>query len=339
MDLTTRYLGLELKHPLVPSPSPLSGNIDRMCQLEDAGAPAIVMFSLFEEEIIQEELTFDHFMDFGAESFMEATRYMPNLPEYTSGTERYLELIADAKRRLDIPVIASLNCHTEGRWLEYASQIEEAGADAIELNLYDLTTNPEQSSTTVEHKYLSIIREVRANTELPIAVKLHPFFTSLPNIAGGMVEAGAQGLVLFNRFYQPDIDIEHFDVTPKLVLSQPTEFLLPLRWTAILSGQIDADFAITTGLHSSDELVKALMVGANVGMVASELLANGLQRIEEIVAGLREWMERHEYDAVSTLQGCMNFNHVQKPEEYVRSNYLRVLKSYSFDPTGKAPHL
>jgi len=338
MDCSTHYLGLELKHPLVPSASPLSGDVDKIRALEDANAPAVVMFSLFEEELLHGQHALSHFYEYGSESTYEAGHYFPDIPDYAHGPDAYLELLQAAKEAVEIPIIASLNCGAVGSWVEFAALIEQAGADGLELNIFDLPTDPDQSAADVERGYVEIVQAVRARTSLPLAIKLHPFFSALPHLASELHGAGADGLVLFNRFYQPDIDIELFEVQPSLRLSHVDEFRLPLRWTALLSGAIPVDFAVTTGIHSHVELIKALMAGAKVGMTASALLRHGLGRINEILERMQQWMEQHEYESVDMMCGCMRFDHVEDSAHYIRANYLQVLRSYSPDPTGQMPH-
>lgn len=336
MDLTTQYLGLTLEHPLVPSPSPLSYNLDGIRRLEDAGAPAIVMFSLFEEEVEYASLQLSHYLDYASGSSGEATNYFPEPADYPEPLEKYLNVLRQAKEATRIPIFASVNCTGLGQWLEYAMLLEEAGADGIELNLYDLPTDPFTDGNTVEDRYVEVVRAVKQKVSLPVAVKLHPFFSSLPHVALKLVEqGGANGLVLFNRFYQPDLDLETFQVKPGLHLSNSYELRLPLRWTAILHGRVPADIAITTGIHTHLDLIKALMVGASIGMIASELLRHGVMRIREIVADLREWMEQHDYESVTQMKGSMSYQHVEDPSLFVRANYIQTLLSFRFDPTGR----
>ncbi|TNE51781.1 MAG: dihydroorotate dehydrogenase-like protein [Deltaproteobacteria bacterium] len=336
MDITTNYLGLTLKHPLVPSPSPLSYNLDGIRRLEDAGAPAVVMFSLFEEEVQNTSLHFSHALDYGSASTAEASNFFPDIVDFVPPVDRYLQLVSDARSAIDVPLIASLNCTALGQWLEYAALIEAAGANALELNLYDLPTDPYTDGISLESRYVEIVEEVKKQVSIPVAVKLHPFFTSLPNVAHQLAnQGGADGLVLFNRFYQPDIDIDAFEVTPGLRLSDSSELRLPLRWTAILYGKVPVDLAITTGIHTHVDLLKAMMVGANIGMVASELLKHGLGRINEIVEDLKIWMEAHEYESVQQMRGSMSYQHIGDPSHFVRANYIQTLGSFRFDPTGQ----
>ena len=294
-DLTTNYLGLKLKNPLVASSSPLSKKIDTVKSLEEAGASAIVMYSLFEEQITHESRELDHYLNRGADSYGEALSYFPDLEYYNVGPEKYLEHLRQVKQAVNIPVIGSLNGISTGGWVEYARKIEEAGADALELNIYFLPTDLDLSSSEMEDAYVKLVQEVRNKVRIPLALKLSPFFTALPNLAKRFVDAGANGLVLFNRFYQPDFDLEEMEVTPNLVLSSSNELRLPLTWTAILYNKLEVDFALSTGVHKATDVVKAIMAGASVAMTTSELLANGVDRISHILTGVGEWMEAHEY--------------------------------------------
>ena len=335
MDLSTRYLGLRLAHPLVASASPLSYSLDGIRRLEDAGVSAIVMFSLFEEQLQMESEALHSLLDYGSESVSDVSSYWPEMPDYATGPDQYLSLIADAKAATRIPIIGSLNCTSEGGWVEFAGLFEEAGADAIELNIYHIPTDPTHSGAALEERYLSMIRAVRAATKLPLAIKLHPFFSSLPYTARQMAAAGADGLVLFNRFYQPDFDLERLDVTPTLRLSHAEELRLPLWWISILYGRVEADLALTTGVHDEIAVLKAMMAGARVAMMASTLLRNGLQRVGEILAALQRWMQEHEYTSIQQMQGSMSHQNVRVPEAFERINYMRVLNAYSDDPTGR----
>lgn len=327
-DLTTTYLGLALRNPLVASASPLSRNIEAARQLEAAGIAAIVMYSLFEEEITHESLELDHYLELGAHSYAESISYFPDLETYSVGPERYLEHLARLKAALTIPVIGSLNGVSSGGWIEYAQRIEDAGADALELNIYYLPASPDLTATELENNYLNLVRDVRSEISIPIAVKLSPYFTALPNFARRLVEAGADGLVLFNRFYQPDFDLDTFGVTPNLHLSTSNELRLRLRWIAMLYGRIEADFALTGGTHTGEDIVKAVMAGASVAMTASELLAQGAQRATSMLAELRAWMAEHEYESISQLRGCMSQRAVAEPAAFERANYLKVLGSF-----------
>lgn len=334
-DLSTRYLGLELKNPLVASASPLSYNLDRIRALEDAGAAAVVMYSLFEEQIEQESRALDHFLEYGNYSSAEALNYFPEPTAFNVGPHEYLELISKAKAATQIPIIGSLNGTSSGGWTSYAKLIQEAGADALELNLYYLPTDPSMSSLEVEEMYLDVVRQVRENISIPLAVKVGPYFSNFSNMAVRLVHAGASGLVLFNRFYQPDFDLEALEVTPHLVLSRADELRLPLNWVAILFGRVDTDFAITSGVHSHIEVLKSMMAGANVAMMASELLKNGVARIGSILGDLNQWMEAHEYHSIRQMQGSMSQIHVANPDAFERANYMKVLQSWRSDPTGR----
>lgn len=334
MDLSTTYLGLKLKHPIVPSASPLSQTLAGIRQLEDAGAPAVVMYSLFEEQIEGESHLLDHYLSYGAESFAEALNYFPEMDSYNVGPDAYLALIRKAKAAVDIPIIGSLNGASPGGWVEYARYIEEAGADALELNLYYIATDPALSGAAVEQMYLDVVAAVKQTVAIPVAVKVGPYFSSFANMAQRFATAGADGLVVFNRFYQPDFDLEHLTVTPHLVLSSPYEMRLPLRWVAILFGRVPLDFAITSGVHNYEDVIKGLMAGAKVTMMTSELLRNGVQRIGETVKSLEHWLEEHEYLSVAQMQGSMSQRHVAEPAAFERANYMKVLQSWQFDPTG-----
>jgi dihydroorotate dehydrogenase (fumarate) len=334
MDLTTRYMGLTLKHPVVPSASPLSKNLDSMRQLEDAGAPAIVMYSLFEEQIDAESHRLDHFLSYGEESFAEALSYFPDLGSYNVGPDAYLELVASAKKALGIPVIASLNGVSRGGWTRYAKLMQEAGADAIELNVYYIPTNPKLTAADVERMYVEVLQDVKSSVTVPVAIKLGPFFSAFANTAGVLADAGADALVLFNRFYQPDFDLENLEVVPHLVLSDSDELRLPLRWTAILYGRISSDIAITSGVHTGQDALKAMMAGARVAQVASELLHNGVGRLQGIVDEMTAWMEEKEYESVAQMQGSMSQKHVAEPAAFERANYMKMLASWKADPTG-----
>jgi dihydroorotate dehydrogenase (fumarate) len=327
-DLTTSYLGLSLKNPLVASASPLSKKVSTARQLEDAGVSCIVMYSLFEEQIIQEGLKLDRDLSRGAEAFNEATTFLPDYGTYSIGPETYLEHLSKIKKAVDIPVIGSLNGVSNGGWVEYAKKIEAAGADALELNLYTLPTDPDLTSAELEDSYIELVGDIRKQLNIPLAVKLSPFYTSLPNFARRLAGAGANGLVLFNRFYQPDYDLEELDVIPNLVLSNSHELRLPLRWIGILYGRVAVDFALTSGVHTAEDVVKSLMAGANVAMTASALLQQGTTRAKEILEDLSAWMEEHEYASVSQMIGSMSQQSVADPAAFERANYMLVLSSY-----------
>ncbi len=338
MDLSTSYLGLTLRNPLVPSASPLSHSVHTIRKMEDAGAGAVVMHSLFEEQLTQQSLELDHFLTYGAESFSEALSYFPDAGTYDVGPDAYLEHIRSAKESVDIPIIGSLNGVSTGGWTGFAKQIEQAGADALELNIYYVPTEPLLTGESVEQMYQDVVTDVARSVSIPVAVKLSPFFSSIPNMALRLSESGARGLVLFNRFYQPDFDLDDLSVAPRLVLSSSDELRLPLRWIAILYGRIPVDFALTSGVHTFEDVLKGLMAGAKVTMLASELLANGIGRLQEILEALRFWMEEREYDSVRQMQGSMSQQHVAEPAAFERANYVKTLQSWSPDPTGRLIH-
>lgn len=328
MNLTTNYLDLPLKNPIVASSSPLSHSVEGIRRLEDAGAAAVVMYSLFEEQIGFDSYYIDYHLTQGIDSYAESISYFPDMQSYNVGPDEYLDLIRRAKDAVKIPIIGSLNGASVGGWTDYASLIEEAGADALELNVYYLPTNPEISGIEVETLYLDILSAVRQVVTIPIAVKLSPYFSSIANMAGRLANHGADGLVLFNRFYQPDFDLENFEVTPRLVLSNSNELRLPLRWVAILHGRLAADLAITSGIHTSQDIIKGLMAGAKVTMMASELLQNGVRRIGQVLNELVAWLEEREYESVAQMIGAMSQKHCAEPAAFERANYMKMLQSY-----------
>lgn len=332
VDLTTTYLGLRLKNPLVASASPLSKKLDNVRRLEDFGAAAVVMYSLFEEQITHESRELDHFLERGSHSYAEALSYFPDLDYYNLGPEPYLEHLYRAKQAVGIPVIGSLNGISTGGWVEYAHRIEQAGADALELNIYYLPTDPYLSGAELEEEYVNLVRDIRNKVRIPIALKLSPYFTSLPNIARRFVGVGANGLVLFNRFYQPDFDLEGLEVVPNVELSTSSDLRLPLRWIAILYKRIEADFALTSGVHTAQDVLKAMMAGAQVAMMTSTLLENGLGRLMHILTDMQEWMETHEYESITQMRGSMSQRAVDDPAAFERANYMRALNSYSSLP-------
>lgn len=331
-DLTTRYLGLNLKNPLVASASPLSERVETVKQMEQAGIGAVVMYSLFEEQIIHESLELDHYLNYGTESFAEALTYLPDSGRYSLGPEKYVDHVKRLKDAVSIPVIGSLNGVSSGGWIQYAKRIEEAGADALELNIYYLPFDPALTSTGLEENYIQLVKDVRREIKIPLSVKVSPFLTGVANVLKQFAEAGADGLVLFNRFYQPDIDLEKMEVTPSLVLSTSIELRMPLRWIALLYGQIKADFAITSGVHTSEDVLKSMMAGASVTMMASELLKGGIKRIPEILSGMQMWMESNEYESVTQMKGSMSAQAVRQPHALRRSNYIKVLNSFRYLP-------
>lgn len=328
MSLNTRYLGLNLKNPIVASSSPLSHSVDSIRRLEDAGAAAVVMYSLFEEQITFDSFYVDYCLSNGTNSYPESLDYFPEMPSYDVWPDEYMNLIRRAKDAVEMPIIASLNGVSPGGWTDYASLMEEAGADAIELNVYYIPTNLELNASEVENVYLETLRAVKGSVSIPVAVKLSPFFSSTSNMAKRLVETGANGLVLFNRFYQPDIDLETLEVVPRLVLSNSSELRLPLRWVAILYGRILADLAVTTGIHTSEDVLKALMAGARVTMMASELLQNGIRRINEILYEMGRWMDEREYESVTQMIGSLSQQHCTEPAAFERANYMKTLASY-----------
>ncbi|MEN6525020.1 MAG: dihydroorotate dehydrogenase-like protein [Candidatus Polarisedimenticolia bacterium] len=328
MDLTTTYMGLRLKSPLVPSASPLSREVPQVRLLEDAGAGAIVLHSLFEEQLEFETKELDHFMEYGAESYAEAVSYFPDPGDFHRGPEEYLEHVRRTKEAVEMPVIASLNAASPGGWTEYAKKIEQAGADGLELNIYFLPTECGRSAAEVERVYEDVVGEVRKEVKIPLAVKMHPYHTSVPEMARRLAAAGANGLALFNRFYQPDLDPENLEVQPNIQLSTPYEARLAMRWIAILYKQVDADLAATGGVHSGRDAVKMLMCGANVVHVCSALLKYGAEHLRRIEEELAAWMDRNEYESVSKLVGVMSQRKCPDPNAFERANYIKTLHSY-----------
>jgi len=329
IDTKTRYLGLALKSPLVASASPLCESVDNLRRIEDAGIAAVVLPSLFEEQLQLESLALDSDLSRGYESFAESSSFLPDLQTYNSGPEGYLELIHRAKQNVSIPVIASLNGVSQGGWVRYARLLQEAGADAIELNLYGLVTDPKLSSSQVEQDYCELVSHVKASVTIPVAVKISQFFTALPYVAQRLNEAGADALVLFNRFYQPDFDLESLDVVPNLSLSTSHELLLRIHWVAILYGALKSDLAVTGGVHSAEDVLKTIMAGANVAMMTSSLLRHGIQHAQLVLEQLTRWMEVHEYESIRQMRGSMAYRSVARPEVFERVNYMKVLSSYS----------
>lgn len=328
IDLTTHYLGLELGNPLVASSSPLSKSVDMVKKMEDAGIAAVVMYSLFEEQIIHESRALDHFLERGTYSTPEAQTYFPDLGHYNVGPEGYLELIQKIKKAVSIPVIGSLNAVSTGSWVEYAKKIEQAGADALELNVYTIPTDLEFTSKDLEKNTIDLVKTVKKNLRIPLAVKLSPFYSSIPNMTNRLVQAGADGLVMFNRFFQPDLDIETLDVVPSLQFSTSSDLRLPLRWTALLYGRVKADLAITGGVHTVEDVVKGIMAGASAVMLASELLDNGTRRITELNSQLLDWLEKHQYKSIKQMRGSMSQKNVAEPAAFERANYMKALTSF-----------
>lgn len=328
MDLSTSYLGFKLKNPVVPSASPMSRTVGGIKAMEDYGASAVVLYSLFEEQIRHEMQELDHFLSYGAESYPEALSYFPRMEEYYGGPEEYLKHVYNVKRSVSIPVIASLNGSTVGGWTEYAKRIQEAGADALELNIYHIPTDPKISGSYVEQLYLEILQAVKAMVTIPVAVKLSPFFSSMANMAKRLDDGGADGLVLFNRFYQPDINLNSLEVEPSVVLSSSDSVRLPLRWIAILHRTVKADLAATTGIHTGEDVIKLTMAGAKVTMVCSALLRNGAKRIAEILNGVQKWLIDHEYESLTQMRGSMSHKSASNPSALERANYMKALNSY-----------
>jgi len=328
MDLKTKYLGLELKNPVVPSASPLAANADTVKKMEDNGAAAVVMYSLFEEQIVHEQKELDTFLSQGTETFAEALSYFPEPEEFHNvHAEDYLEQLRKLKETVDIPVIGSLNGVSAGGWMDYAKKIEEAGADALELNIYYIPTDPGLTSAQIEQMYIDDVKKVKETVKIPVAVKVGPFFTAFANMAKRLEEAGADGLVIFNRFYQPDIDIEALDVVHDLEFSNSYELRLPLRWLAILYGQVNTSLAATTGIHTAEDVLKAVMAGADVTMMASALFQKGIKHIARILNDIKYWMEAHEYESIEQMKGSMSMKSLAEPAAYMRANYMKTLQS------------
>ena len=328
MKLETTYMGMKLANPLVPSASPLSRDLGTVRALEDAGASAVVLYSLFEEELDMNEEAMQFFAELGTESFAEALDYFPKAGQYASGLDDYVDHLARIKESVEIPVIASLNGASPGGWTHYARLLQDAGADGLEMNVYFLPTDPLTEGKVVEQNCVEIVREVIASVEIPVAVKLSPFFSSIPHIGAQLSKVGARALVLFNRFYQPDIDLEELEVVPNLQLSSPWEARLAMRWIAILRGHVSCDLAATSGVHSATDALKLLMAGADVTMVCSVLLQRGPQYLTTLLSDLVRWGEEHEYESVDQLRGSMSYGSVPFPGLYERANYIRVLRSW-----------
>jgi len=328
MDLSTKYLGMNLRTPLVPSASPLSEEIDNIKRMEDAGASAVVLHSVFEEQLRLERYELYHHLSYSTNSFAEALTFFPEPSEFHVGPEIYLDHIQKAKQAVDIPIIASLNGISVEGLLDFSEKIEEAGADALELNLYYIPTDMTLASEQVENTYLNILKSIKAKIDIPIALKLSPFFSNIAYAAKKFDEAGVDALVLFNRFYQPDIDLETLEVRPNIILSTPHALRLPLTWIAILYGRIRADIAATSGIHSAHDVIKMLMVGANITMLCSTLLRNGIEEITVIERGMLEWMEENEYESVRQMQGSMSQINCEDPSAFERSQYMRGLLTY-----------
>jgi dihydroorotate dehydrogenase (fumarate) len=328
-DLRTKYLGMDLKSPLLASASPLCESVDNLKRLEDHQIAAVVLPSLFEEQLELESMAVDYDLARGAESFPESANFFPDLQTYNLGPDGYLELIRQAKESLDIPVIASLNGISDGGWLQYAKLMEEAGADAIELNIYSIATDPAVSGSEIEQNYLNLLRHLKRSIGIPVAVKLSPFFSAPANMGVRFDEARANGIVLFNRFYQPDFDIEQLEVAPSLQLSRPEELLMRLHWTALLYGNVRADLGITGGVHSASDVIKCILAGAKVAFMTSALLRNGVHHAAHVLSGVNRWMDEHEYASVQQMCGSMSHRAVSDPTAFERGNYMKVLSSYT----------
>jgi dihydroorotate dehydrogenase (fumarate) len=333
VDLTTSYLDLKLKNPLVASAAqPISEKVETVKKLEEAGIAAVVMYSLFEEQVIHESMELNHYLSTGTDFSREVSSYYPQTGTFTLAPEAYIEAVNKTKKALKIPVIGSLNGVSTGGWIKYARKIEEAGADALELNLYYLATDPELTGSELEDSYISFVGDVCKSIKIPVAVKLSPFLTAIPNVAKRLVSAGAKGLVLFNRFYQPDIDLETLEVVPNLILSSSNDLRLPLRWTAILYGRVQADLALTSGIHTAEDVLKSMMAGASVAMMTSELLQKGFGRVPAILADIEQWMVDHEYSSIQQMKGSLSQKSVKEPAAFERANYMKILHSFKSPP-------
>jgi dihydroorotate dehydrogenase (fumarate) len=328
IDLTTTYLGIQLKNPLVVSASPLAKRVDLVRQIEEAGAAAVVMFSLFEEQINSQSQTVDPYLAHGAHSYGVLQRYLPDLSQYNLAPDAYLEHIRAVKQAVSIPVIGSLNGVSSGRWIEYARKIEQAGADALELNIYYLPTHLRLSSAEIEQTYLALVRDIRAQIRIPLAIKLSPFITALPDFARRLAETGANGLTLFNRFYQPDFDLETLKVKPGISLSRSADMLLPLHWIALLYKRVPVDFALSGGVYTARDVIKAIMVGANVAMLTSALLAEGIGLIAKLLSALEIWMDEHAYASIADMRGWMSQHLIAEPAAFERANYMKSLNAF-----------
>jgi dihydroorotate dehydrogenase (fumarate) len=333
IDLSTTYLGLKLKSPLVASSSPLTESLENIKRLEEAGAAAVVLPSIFEEQLTLESNALDRDLSRGTESNAEALSYLPAYEDYRQGQDVYLEHIRRAKDACNIPILASLNGASPRGWVRFAQEIEQAGADAIELNTYLLATGYSETSAMIEKGIITLVRQVKDATRIPVAVKLSPQYTSIPHLAMELDRVGADALVLFNRFYQPDFDIENLDVRPKLVLSRPEELLLRLHWVAILYGDVRADLAVTGGIHSAEGILKSIMAGAQVAMTTSALLAKGITYLTTLETDLVRWMEEHEYSSVRQMRGSLSRRAVPDPSAFERGNYIKTLSSYTLRQT------
>ncbi len=331
IDLSTKYLGIQLKNPLVASASPLCENIENIKQMEKNGIAAIVLHSLFEEQVILQEKELNYALTQQTESYAESLSYFPDINDYRFAPDEYVEYIAKVKKTVDIPIIGSLNGISNSGWIDYGKKIEEAGADALELNIYYLPTTKTSSCQEIEQKYLDLVKVLRQNITIPVAVKLNPYFSSIPAMAHKIIEQGANGLVLFNRFYQPDVDLLEMSVSPNLELSNSSELRLRLRWVAILYQNIQADLAITGGVHTVEDIIKGILVGANVTMMTSALLEQGIPYIDNLVKGTEEWLRRNQYNSIDEIRGLLSQQNVKETDAFERANYMKVLKSYHLE--------
>lgn len=328
VDLTTNYLGIPLKNPLIAAASPLSKKAEWVQKMQESSISAVVLYSLFEEEIEYDSFKLDHFLTKGTESYAEAITYFPDLGKYNIGVDKYIRYIEELKTAVDIPVIASLNGISSGGWIDTAIKIEQAGADALELNIYFVVTEIETSSEELEQAYVDLVSDIRNHIKIPLSVKISPYITALPNFTDRLIKAGADGIVLFNRFLQPDIDIEKLEVNTQLELSTSAEIRLPLRWISILYPQIKADLAHSTGVHKAADIIKSIMAGAKVVQLASRLINRGIPNAEEIIFDLRRWMTEHEYESIEKMRGSMSHQSIKEPAAFERANYMKMLSSY-----------
>jgi dihydroorotate dehydrogenase (fumarate) len=328
MDLSTNYLGLKLRSPLVPAASPLSEDVSSIKEMEDAGAAAVVLYSLFEEQLRRDRAELAHNMEQGTFSYAEALTYFPEPEEFNLGPDEYLKHIAKAKAACKIPIIASLNGSSAGGWTQYAKAIQQAGADALELNIYYIPTDMDLTGAAVEEVYLDILKAVKSDVTIPVAVKLSPFFTNFANMAKRLDEAGANGMVLFNRFYQPDIDLESLEVRPNILLSTPMAMRVPLRWVALLCGRVKASLAATSGIHRASDVLKMLMAGADVTQLCSTLIRHGASQLTTIERDLVAWLEEHEYTSVQQLKGSMSQKNCADPSTFERAQYMKAISQF-----------
>lgn len=331
IDLSTDYLGIKLKNPLVASASPLCEDIENIKQMEKSGIAAVVLHSLFEEQVLLQEKELNYALTKNTEAYAESLSYFPDVNDYSFAPDEYVEYIAEVKKTVDIPIIGSLNGISNSGWIKYGKKIEEAGADALELNIYYLPTRKTISCQQVENAYLDLVKALRQNIKIPLAIKLSPYFNSIADLANKLAEEGVEGLVLFNRFYQPDIDLMEMKVAPNLELSRSTELRLRLRWVGILYQKIKSDLAITGGVHTAEDIIKGILTGANITMMTSALLEKGIPFIEDMVKGIEEWLRRNNYNSINEIRGILSQKNVEETDAFERANYLKVLKSYHLE--------